>query len=206
MKVTKVTSTKFITDNGLELNYMPENERDVLVNERDGKLYVRYLVQDFDPESPDKCGDESLFLVNYHSDFEVTKDSVITQQDTKNYYRFGKTTRVMRKYWLFKLNAYIHSGVVLGLAPTNFPDERWDVSHVGLVLVHRKYWKTEKEAKQAALSLVNEWNMYLSSDVWGMILDVFDAKTKCRIENECESVWGGYDYDYCMKELREEIK
>ena len=204
MKTKTVTTTRYTTDLGADLSFKPANDDDVIVTEKDGKLYVRYLVQDENPESPDTCGDDSLFLVNYHRDFDVRNDKILTIEDVKAVYRGEKLGDWTKKYRYFKLNAYIHSGVRIGLAPTNFPDERWDVSHVGLVLVAKDTWETEKKAHAAAESLVTEWNQYLSGDIWGMCTDVFDLKTKEKIEDESESVWGCYDYEYYLEELKKE--
>ncbi len=206
MKTKTVTITKHTTDLGVELSCEPFNDDDVIVTERDGKIYVRYLVRDEDPimGSPNDCSGDDLFLVNYHRDFEVTKDKIITLEEVRDYYRDNHTPTCWTKYHLFKLNAYIHSGVILGLAPTNFPDERWDVSHVGLVLVSKKTWKTEKEARKCAECFVEEWNQYLSGDIWGMCTDVFDQQTKQLLIEESKAVWGCYDYDYCLKELKKE--
>ena len=202
MKTTTVKTTRYTTDLGVELNFKPANDEDVIVAENNGKLYVRYLVRDDNAQSPEENQDDGLFLVNYHRNFEVCKDSIITKEDVQNYYCGSLKVQQQKKYWLFKLNVYIHSGVVLGLAPTNFPDESWDVSHVGLVLVTKKEWKTEAKAREAAKSLVNEWNQYLSGDVWGMCTDVFDLKTQELLIKDSETVWGCYDYQECLKQLK----
>lgn len=205
MKTTIVQTTRYTTDLGVELSAKPFNDDDVIVTKKNGKLYIHYLVQDTDGSAynPNDCSDANLFIVNYHRDCDIQRDNIITEQDTKNFY-FGNKIPQQKKYWLFKLNAYIHSGVILGIAPTNFPDERWDVSHVGLALVSRKIWKTEKAAKEAAESFVREWNQYLSGDIWGMCTDVFDLKTKEPITAESKAVWGCYDYGCCLKELKKE--
>jgi hypothetical protein len=206
MKTKTVTITKYTTDLGVELSFKPANDKDVIVTERNGKIYVQYLVQDEDSvrDNPNDRGGDDLFLVNYHRDFEVTKDEIITLEEVREYYRGNHTPACWPKYRLFKLNAYIHSGVVLGLAPTNFPDERWDVSHVGLVLVSKKIWKIEKEARKCAECFVEEWNQYLSGDIWGTCTDVFDQQTKQHIIEESEAVWGCYGYEESLKQLKQE--
>jgi hypothetical protein len=206
VKTKIITTTRYSTDLGVDRNFKPANDSDVIVTKTDGKLYVRYLVQDEYPvmDNPNDNNAPDLFLVNYHRDFGVTVDNIITEDEVREYYVNNTKPACAKKYWLFKLNAYIHSGVVLGLAPTNFPDERWDVSHVGLVLVSKKHWKTEEKARECAESFVHEWNQYLSGDIWGMCTDVFDLKTKQLLIEESEAVWNCYDYDYCLKELKKE--
>lgn len=206
MKTKIITTTRYSTDLGVDLNFKPANDSDVIVTKTDGKLYVRYLVQDEYPvmDNPNDNNAPDLFLVNYHRDFGVTVNNIITEDEVREYYVNNTKPACAKKYWLFKLNAYIHSGVVLGLASTNFPDGRWDVSHVGLVLVSKKHWKTEEKARECAESFVHEWNQYLSGDIWGMCTDVFDLKTKQLLIEESEAVWNCYDYDYCLKELKKE--
>ena len=47
-----------------------------------------------------------------------------------------------KKYHIFGLEAYIHSGVVLALSSEcNFSDRQWDVLQLGAVFVARKEWK-----------------------------------------------------------------
>jgi hypothetical protein len=205
MKTKTVTTTRYTTDLGVELSFEPANDDDVIVTEKDGKLYVWYLVQDKNPESPVECGDASLFLVNYHRDFDVRRDCILTKDDVRNVYWGKKPGSWAKKYWHFPLSMLSHSGVWLSLSHS-FADDSggWDTSHVGLVLVARKYWKTGREARAAAESLVTEWNQYLQGDVWGMCTDVFDVRTKQLIEADSKSCWGCYDYDYCLKELKNE--
>jgi len=206
MKTKAITTTRYTTDLGVELSFKPYKDEDIIVTEKDGKLYVRYLVHDEDSgiDDPNDCSAPDLFLVNYHRDCNIRKDDIITEDEVRDYYCHNKLGAWKKKYWQFKLNAYIHSGVVLGLAPTDFPDERWDVSHVGLVLVSKKIWRLEAKAREAAESLVKEWNWYLAGDIWGMVKDVFDAKTKKILSEESEATWGCYAYDHCLKELKEE--
>jgi hypothetical protein len=207
MKTKTITTTRYTTDLGVELSFKPAKDDDVIVTKKDGKLYVRYLVQDENTgtlDNPNDHGAPDLFLVNYHRDFKVTMDKSITKDDVREFYVNSTRLPTHKSHWTFKLNCYIHSGVVLGLAPTNFPDEQWDVSHVGLVLVSKKIWRTEVKAKEVAESFVKEWNQYLSGDIWGMCTDVFDSTTKQRIDKLCEATWGCYDYNYCLKELKKE--
>jgi len=206
MKTKTVTITRYTTNLGVDLSFKPTNDDDAIVTERNGKLYVRYLVQDEDSskDDPNDCNAPDLFLVNYHRNFSITMDSIVTKEEVRKYYINNVLPACAKNYWLFKLNACIHSGVVLGLAPTNFPDERWDVSHVGLVLVKKGLWTTETACCKAAESFVHEWNQYLSNDIWGMCTDVFDLKTKKCIIEESEAVWGCYGYEESLKQLKQE--
>lgn len=155
-------------------------------------------------ESPDEWGDENVFLVGYHRDFEVKRDSIITKEQaiaisTKDYtdYKNNETKwfkkeckAIEKKYYLFGLEAYIHSGVVLALSREgNFPDRQWDVSQLGLILVSKKEAKTKIKAKKMAYGLIKTWNDYLSGNIYGFMAETKDG-------DDIGSVWGFYgDYD-----------
>lgn len=147
--------------------------------------------QDQDAQSPSEWGDKDLFLVANHRDFYVPEpgEKRITD-DAETLVERWKDT-----HWIFPLEAYIHSGVVLALSHEgNFPDRQWDVSQLGFVFCSKKEWRLRKSARKAALSLVGEWNEYLSGDVWGYVVDP-DG------DNE-ESCWGFYGFDYCVSEAK----
>jgi hypothetical protein len=102
----------------------------------------------------------------------------------------GFDVAMFKKYHVFKLEAYIHSGVVLALSREgDFPDRRWDVSQLGAVLVSKEEARTKAKARTIALGLIETWNDYLSGNVYGYQIE--DAEG-----NELESCWGFYgDYD-----------
>lgn len=141
------------------------------------------VIPDENTESPDEWGDDGIFLVGFHREFTVKRDGfgqdVVGELLESRKKSYGK-------YWVFGLEAYIHSGVALALASEgNFPDRQWDVSLLGMVFVSKKHWKTRAEAKKGAEGLIESWNDYLGGNVYG-----FD------IPEIGESVWGFYgDYN-----------
>jgi len=119
----------------------------------------------------------------------------ISQSLAQNIARGGKyedgsvcdeAAEYVRKYHIFGLEAYIHSGVVLALSREGgFPDRQWDVSQLGLVFAAKKEWRMRKSAEKAARGLVSTWNDYLSGNVYGYV-----------VEPGGDSCWGHYgDYD-----------
>lgn len=145
------------------------------------------IFQDTDSPGPDNDQDSGLFLVHYHRSFEVTRPEVIDKPQAAAWYRGEKDERlseIEKRYHLFSVAAYIHSGVVLSLGDgAHFPDQRWDVSHVGIVLASKKEWRQRKSARKAAAGLVNTWNDHLSGNVYGFVIE--DAAG-----NNLESCWG----------------
>jgi hypothetical protein len=84
----------------------------------------------------------------------------------------------------------------------NFPDYNFDVSHVGAVFVSKKEWTDENKAYEAAQSLVETWNQYLSGDVYGIVRETYDKK---KIQVDQKSCWGFYGYEYAKQALLTEI-
>lgn len=170
------------------------------------------IYQDEDVQSPDEWGDENLFLVGYHRDFEVKRDDIIKKAEaqaisTKDYDDFDDGSGyfknnckvIEKKYHIFGLEAYIHSGVVLSLSyEGNFPDRRWDVSQLGLVLVAKTETKNRKKAKEMAYSLIESWNDALSGNVYGFMAETKDG-------DDIDSCWGFYG-DYNKSGIIEEAK
>ena len=157
----------------------------------DYKGYKIKIRQDEEYQSPDDWGNEDIFLVYSHRDFEVkrkgfdpqdifdylsikkalTKENTFEEKeeledDLKGYFDYED------EYWIFPVDAYIHSGVHISLANTeNYPDRRWDVSTTGYILVNKEDWTEVEDAYKAAESLVEEWNQYLSGEVYGFIIE-----------------------------------
>jgi len=153
------------------------------------KKYTINIYQDGSPESPDEWGDNNVFLVSYHSDFTVERDDIITKDEASailsgDYSEYDKQNckAIEKKYHIFGLEAYIHSGISLSISyEGNYPDRRWDVSQLGVVLVSKDETKLRKKAKEMAEILIKNWNMYLSGDIYGYIVEETD-----------DSCWGHY--------------
>jgi len=153
------------------------------------KLQLR-IEQDENPNSPSEWSDTGLFLVANHRDCYIPEpgEKRITN-DAQELVEKWKAT-----HHIFGLEAYIHSGVTLELSDEgNFPDRQWDVSQLGFVFAAKDEWKTRRQARKAAESLISTWNMYLHGDVWGFIIEDENG-------NHVDSCWGFYGREYCEKE------
>ena len=169
------------------------------------KNVVIKIYRDDDSQSPEEWQDENLFLVAYHRDFTVDKkiSQGLAQCITNN----GKyeddsindeARQYIKDYYIFGLEAYIHSGISLSLSREgNFPDRNWDVSQLGVVLVSKEEAKTRKEAQKLAKGLIKTWNEYLSGNVYGYVIEDKDGE-------HLDSCWGFYgDYEEnALKEAR----
>lgn len=156
------------------------------------KLSYR-IEQDTNATSPSDWEDKSLFLVAKHRDFYVPEPDQKRIPESAN----EVVDNWKRTHWVFPLEAYIHSGIVLALSGEgNFPDRNWDVSQLGFVFASKKEWRLSKSARKAALSKVSEWNQYLSGDVWGIVIEDDEG-------NEVDSCWGFYGREYAETEAKQ---
>jgi hypothetical protein len=203
----KKRTVYFDSEAGFTFTFEPVEDSIKIKNVKTG-YEARYLVQDEDARSPDEDSDDNLFLVGYHRDFTVERDKIITKNQAVALFRNDKEDEDYRqdladKYHLFGLEAYIHSGVVLSLSHEgNFPDRQWDVSQLGLVLVAKEEWPDEKEARKAALSLIETWNQYLSGDVYGIVKETYNKKKE---QLDHDSCWGYFGHEYALEALQADI-
>lgn len=169
------------------------------------KGYSIKLYQDTDYQGdPNDYKDDDLFLVHFHRDFEVKRNDIITEDDVRNIYQ-GRKIEQLKKYHIFFVDAYIHSGITLSLAggfSGRLPQghEQFDVSKVGLVLVSKKETKTKKQAEKLAQGLIDEWNYNLEGSIFGYIAE-------SKEEEDVGSCWGFIgDYQEIKEQILEEAK
>jgi hypothetical protein len=156
--------------------------------------YTVKIIQDRDAESPDKDGDNGLFIVTtrnryfqvLHNDWDA-KTLMEHKDDCKG-------------YWIFPLRAYIHSGVALSLGSGGQFSDPWDSGQIGFVFASKAEWKYETRdtkrcasAFKAAQALVETWNQYLSGDVYGFVIEQPNG-------DDVDSCWGVYGLEYCKSE------
>jgi hypothetical protein len=198
MKVEKRVTTRYVGEEGFEFMFEPVEDT-ITVKKTAAGYDARYLVREDNPISPDEDGDDGIFLVGYHQDFTVRRDDIITK-DALIEAMSDKDAEIRGKYWILPLEAYIHGGVVLALSREgNFPDRQWDVSQLGAVLVSKKEWPKYLDAKKAAQGLIETWNCNLSGDVYGVVVEKYDAEKKQIDHDAC---WGYCGYEYALEELK----
>ncbi len=155
---------------------------------------MKYAIkQDMDAQNPQDDGDTGLFLVANHRDFYVREpgEKAIPRD------AFELIKKYRKSHWIFTIEAYIHSGVVLAFSSQgNFPDRRWDVSQVGFIFAAKNEWRLSKSAKKVAAGYLETWNQYLSGDVWGYVIEDDEG-------NALESCWGFYGREYAEEQAKE---
>lgn len=152
-------------------------------------------------ESPDDWSNNNLFLVYTHRDFTVKRKGF----EPKDIYRdlsFKELFRVFRVY------AYIHGGVNLSLANTEYPfNDIWDVSTTGYVLVSKKEFDNKDGAFEAAKSLIESWNDYLNGDVYRFSIVKETTCKECgHTESKLMDCCGGFYGDAGKNDCIDEAK
>ena len=162
------------------------------------------IYQDTDTQGPESWGDDNGFLVHYHRDFQQEHESVLVEDDLRDLYQGNvtdNTKELKRKYHIFSVSAYIHSGVHLTLGNVRFAYDSggWDTSHVGAVFCAKSEWKTVKKAEKFAEGLIESWNQYLSGDVYGFVVEGPDVEN-AGSGSDIDSCWGFYGLEYAKEE------
>jgi hypothetical protein len=160
--------------------------------------YIINVNQDEYAESPDVWGDTERFLVYDHRDFTVVRRGF----DPEEIYQIGKKKKTYKGFWIFPVYAYIHGGVALSVGSHNFPDARWDVTMKGFTLIKReKGTYTVKTALKAAEGLIEDWNRYLSGNIYEYrIIEKYKDEDGNNHKELVESCSGFDSEDECMTE------
>ena len=130
-----------------------------IINYRGVDIHIYYD----DPQNPNEWRNKERFIVYDHRQFYVQRAYF---DPTDIWEHTSKTKRMFYNgYFVFPLYAYIHSGVSLSMSRGY---DRWDTRFNGFVLIKReKRTYTRKAAEKAAGYIVDEWNKYLSGEVYG---------------------------------------
>jgi hypothetical protein len=169
--------------------------------------YELRIVQDEDAEDPDRASDECAFMVlsdgmrRRHFNNPITPQGWTMERaaivggfmrpDGDDDSEANPEDRA--RYAVFPLYAY-NSGIALSLG-RGYP---WDSGRCGYVVVD----KTETpDARKYAEAYVEQWNQFLSGDVWGYIIESVET---CDLGHEhrehVDSCFGFYGREYAEQE------
>jgi len=193
------------------------------------------IFQDPDAQNPESMTDSPVWLGHYHRQFwnspkelpfsngpgfvdwykgyqgEEREYDDLSGPDAASFLK--KRAEEMQAQWaVFIVRAYIHSGVSLALEGSldhaRMPDQQWDVSRCGVVLIDKLKWHGDlppgaeapvedaKYWRDIAEAHIKEWNQYLSGEVYGYA--VKDGES-----NEVDSCWGFYGIEAAREAGRE---
>lgn len=145
--------------------------------------YTIALEQDDFCESPNEWGDDEIFLLSKHREFDVERkgfniDEIFDHIEKTNIWEW-------EKYRLLPLFAYIHSGISLSTKRVC----KWDSSLVGVILISKEF--SEEEQDKLVNNLLSNWNTYLIGDVWRFSIFSKDNKlvySLCGIYGNSEAI------------------
>lgn len=171
------------------------------------------IYPDNDPQRPDDWGDDRMFLVGFHErEFFVERkgfdkelcNALMGSTDEPEHHDKDvldlDVRDTLKKYHVFGLEAYIHSGVALYLSGECKIDRQWDVSQVGCVFIAKTECRTRPSARKAAESLIETWNQYLSGDVHGYVVKDADGGDLDSLDESC---WGFYGIESAIEAGKE---
>lgn len=146
--------------------------------------YKIVLEQDEYCESPNEWGDDELFLLAKHREFDVSRkrfdiDEIFDHIEETNIWEWDN-------YKLLPLFAYIHSGISLSTSRVC----QWDSSLVGLIFISKEYETDEQD--RLADNLLSNWNTYLIGDVWR-----YEILSKD--DEPIDALCGIYEYEEALK-------
>lgn len=189
------------------------------IHEEKYKSYVISIFNDENSESPAEWGNNdvcfwssrNLWQENPHINVDIFR-SFINPKEYPDYKQEAKELK--KKYHIFGLDAYIHSGIALNFHNEGYRCQFDTTDYIGCVLVEKNETKSPKKAKEIAKGIMETWQDYLDGDIYGYKITKENWCDKCgHIENEdpeeltINSRWGFYgDYEEnALKAAKEEI-
>lgn len=160
--------------------------------------YTVKIYQDADAESPESMTDDSerrvCFLATTRNRyFEVRADGFNPEDVGDD----ARRADIEQSHHVYPLYAYIHGGVALSLGRAGQFSDQWDSGQIGNVFVTRDTSEITDPDK-CADGLVEEWNQYLSGDVYGYVIEDGEGA-------HVDSCWGFYGIEYCKEEARASV-
>ena len=165
------------------------------------------IVQDEDPVNPRLDFDNLGKMICFHKRYNLGDAHHIDWSDFNGWDEMAThLTQAHEAAVILPLFLYDHSGLTLQTSPFSCP---WDSGQIGFIYLDRTNLLNEapgqpkiltKAAKAWAtrclLTEVEEYDQYLTGDVWGYVIEDSDG-------HEVESCWGFYGEDYCKTEGEE---
>ena len=146
------------------------------------------IIQDEIATAPDEFDDTEVFVVTAENgEFVSMQDGFDVETITESM-QDGR----YEDFTVFPLFAYVHSGVSLSLGKQYPFDCPWDSGQIGFVLVKDD---SVPDVEKAAQFKVEEWNQYLSGDVYGYVIEQNGI--------HLDSCWGFYGFDYVREEAKQ---
>jgi hypothetical protein len=168
--------------------------------------YTLEIVQDTDPSNPREEFDQASRFVCFHRRYNLGDKHAYRSEDYDGWDGLEKQLAKDGAAVILPLFLLDHSGLALSTQDFN---DRWDSGQIGFAYMTRQGILDNFMAKRLspflrdrALALikgeVEEYNCYLSGDVYGYAIKDGDGET-------VDSCWGFYGYKYAEEQGREAL-
>lgn len=160
--------------------------------------------QDFDPLDPRKEYDHFGVMVCWHRRYDLGDKHDFP--DPKDFLLYAQQNKCV----CLPVYMYDHSGIGISTSNTQYPfDCPWDAGQLGFIYVTYAKIMAEysitrlvksriEKVKKMLQNEIDEYNSYLSGDVYGYVI-------KDDEDDNGESCWGFYGFDYCMSQAVETV-
>src|SRR4030042_1796780 len=168
--------------------------------EKENKILL--ICNDIDPENPRKHNDNLGEMICWHRRYKLGDEHKYS--NPAEFYKSIKPGDLLLKLYL-----YDHSGITISATPFSYS---WDSSQVGYIVARKE--KIDKEfngdIEKAKLILEDEvklYDMYLTGEVYGYIINEITTCDKCGMTHEStlDSYWGFYGSDFKTNGLYDTI-
>lgn len=193
---------------GFEFTFKPD-EDSITITKTDTGYEVRYITVDPEPFSP-RENDNLGTMVSFHPDY-ILGDPHKHSFQTKDYSDGKALEKALDAYMSFPLYLLDHSGLSISIGPSPCDPGGWDTSFLGFIYVTREtalkeYGKLGKKTRDTIrtvlLAEVEEYNSYLSGDVWGVVKETYSPEKTQIKEDSC---WGFIGYKWAIEALKTEF-
>jgi len=169
------------------------------------KDHTIHIQPDDDNESPRTSMDNLATMVCFHKRYNLG--------DTGHGFRFEdynsweELEKAIRKQEdvaaILPVYMYDHSGLTINTTGFSCP---WDSGQIGFVFISKKKIREEYSVKRISPKILKQtikviqeeietYDQYLRGDIYGYVIDGPD-------EENMNSCWGFYGYDYCIDEAK----
>jgi hypothetical protein len=176
------------------------------VAKKDVGNYRIKIYPDTDPSDP-RGNDNMGKMICFHNRYSLGDKHEYDRDDYNSWDElYNAIDRKEDASVILPLYLYDHSGITMSTSSFN---DRWDSGQVGFIVATKKAirenWgvkkvteKMREKAEKMLISEVNEYDQYLTGDVYGY--RIFDLGMDGKKGDEVDACWGYYGEDNCMSE------
>lgn len=158
-----------------------------------------HIYQDEDASNPRTEWDNVGKMVCFHRRYNLGDKHEFSDPD--EFREYWEEQDPDNQWVILPLYLYDHSGITIRTGPFSCP---WDSGQVGWIYCTKedidKEWNGDRERAEKYLQgEVENYDQYLTGDVYGYVVDDEDGE-------QLDSCWGFYGLEYCLEEMKEQVR